>query len=165
MKHFLWNRPQVNATRPAGDGTVRQQGITWTNIDQVLWRHIASLDDNELMQYTQEMCTRFALGRALSSLILTTWWRHQIETVSALLALCERNSPVTGEFPSQRPVTRSFDVFLDLRPNKQFSKQSMRRWFETPSRLSWRQSNDLLLSFRVTSLATRPSYDYTVSAQ
>ena len=41
-----------------------------------------------------------------------------METFSALLALCARNSPVTGEFPSQRPVTRSFDVFFDLRLNK-----------------------------------------------
>ena len=40
------------------------------------------------------------------------WWRHQMETFSALLAICARNSPVAGEFPTQRPVTRSFDVFL-----------------------------------------------------
>ena len=40
------------------------------------------------------------------------WWRHQMETFSAFLALCAGNSPVTGEFPSQRPVTRSFDVFM-----------------------------------------------------
>ena len=45
-----------------------------------------------------------------------------METFSALLALCERNSPVTGEFPSQRPVTRSFDVFFDLRLNERSSK-------------------------------------------
>ena len=38
-----------------------------------------------------------------------------METFSALLALCEGNSPVTGEFPAQRPVTRSFEVFFDLR--------------------------------------------------
>ena len=44
-----------------------------------------------------------------------SWWRHQMETLSALLALCAENSPVTGEFPSQRPVTRNFDVFFDLR--------------------------------------------------
>ena len=56
------------------------------------------------------------------------WWHHQMETFSALLALCERNSPVTGEFPSQRPVTRSYDVFFDLRLNKRLSKQSIRRW-------------------------------------
>ena len=41
---------------------------------------------------------------------LHSWWHHQMETFSALLALCAGNSPVTGEFPSQRPVTRSFDV-------------------------------------------------------
>ena len=40
------------------------------------------------------------------------WWRHQMETFSALLAICVGSSPVTGEFPSQRPVTRSVDVFL-----------------------------------------------------
>ena len=61
------------------------------------------------------------------------WWRHQMEAFSALLALCAGNSPVTGEFPSQRPVTRSFDVFFDLRLNKQLSKQSRGWWFETPS--------------------------------
>ena len=43
---------------------------------------------------------------------ITTWWRHQMEAFSTLLALCAGNSPVTGEFPSQRPVARSFDVFL-----------------------------------------------------
>ena len=30
---------------------------------------------------------------------------------------------VPGEFPTQRPVTRSFDVFFDLHPNKRLSKQ------------------------------------------
>ena len=43
-----------------------------------------------------------------------SWWRHKMETFSALLTLCAGNSPVTGEFPSRRPVTRSFDVFFDL---------------------------------------------------
>ena len=46
------------------------------------------------------------------------WWRHQMETFSALLALCEGNSPVTGEFPSQRPVTRSFWCFLWSAPEQ-----------------------------------------------
>ena len=46
-----------------------------------------------------------------------------METFSALLAFCAGKSPVSGEFPSQRPVTRSFDVFFDLRPNKRLSKQ------------------------------------------
>ena len=48
-----------------------------------------------------------------------TWWRHQMETFSALLALCVGISPVPVEFLAQRPVTRSFDVFVDLRLNKQ----------------------------------------------
>ena len=43
-----------------------------------------------------------------------TWWRHQMETFSASLTLCAGNSLMTCEFPSQRPVTRSFDVFFDL---------------------------------------------------
>ena len=52
------------------------------------------------------------------------WWRHQMETFSALLAICAGNSPVTGESPTQRPVTRSFDIFFDLSLNKRLSKQS-----------------------------------------
>ena len=69
------------------------------------------------------------------------WWRHEMETFSALLALCAGNSPVTGEFPTQRPETQSFDIFLDLRLNKPLSKQSWGWWFETPSRSLWRHSN------------------------
>ena len=41
-----------------------------------------------------------------------------MEIFSALLALCEGNPPVTGGFTSKWPVTQSFDVFFDLRPNK-----------------------------------------------
>ena len=51
-----------------------------------------------------------------------TWWR-QMKTLSALLTLCAGNSPITGEFPAQRPVTRSFDIFFDMRLNKRLSKQ------------------------------------------
>ena len=54
---------------------------------------------------------------------LTAWWRHRMETFSALLVLCAGNSPVSGEFPTQRPVTRSFDYFLHLHLNKRSSKQ------------------------------------------
>ena len=68
----------------------------------------------------------------------TVWWRHQMEIFSALRALCDGNPPVTGGFPSQRPVTRSFGVFFDLRLNKLLRKQSRRRWFETPSPSLWR---------------------------
>ena len=70
-----------------------------------------------------------------------SWWRHQMETFSALLAICAGNSPVPGEFAAQRPVTRNFDVSFDLRPNKLLCKQSWRWWFETPSRPLWRHRN------------------------
>ena len=52
-----------------------------------------------------------------------------------------RQPPTTGEFPSQRPVTRSFDVFFDVDLNRRLTKQTRRRWFETPSRSLWRHSN------------------------
>ena len=73
---------------------------------------------------------------------IETLWRHQMETFSALLAICAGNSPVTGEFPTQRPVTRSFDVFYDLRLNKRLSKQSWGWWFDTPSCPLWRHCNE-----------------------
>ena len=58
-------------------------------------------------------------------------------------------SPLCGEFtgpsefPTQRPVTRSFNVFFDLRLNKPLSKQPWGWWFETLSRSLWRHRNDL----------------------
>ena len=85
------------------------------------------------------------------------WWRHQMETFSALLALCEGNSPVTGEFPSQKPVSRSFDVFFDLHLNKRLNKQPRRRWFETPLCSLWRHCN----ASHTTS--TGSAYDIAVS--
>ena len=92
------------------------------------------------------------------------WWRHQMKTFSALLAICAGNSPDTiwchwatvskpvwsvvtalpifpCEFATQRPVTRSFGVFFDLRLNKRLSKQSWGWWFETLSRSLWRHCN------------------------
>ena len=79
-------------------------------------------------------------------------------TFSALLALCVGNSPVTGEFPSQRPVTRSFDVFFDLRLNKRLSKQPRRWRFETPWRSLWRHCNAIAES----GVVTRQTYSTQV---
>ena len=47
----------------------------------------------------------------------------------------------TGQFPTQRPVTWSFDVFFDLRLNKPLSKQSWGWWLETLSCTLWRHRN------------------------
>ena len=69
------------------------------------------------------------------------WWRHQMKTFSALLAICAGNSPVPGEFPAQRPVVRIFDDFLDLRLNKWLSKQLWGWWFEMLSCPLWRHCN------------------------
>ena len=68
---------------------------------------------------------------------LATWWRHQMETFSALLALCAVNS--------QRPVSRSFDVFFDLCLIKRLSKHLRGWWFETPSRPLWHHCNDKIV--------------------
>ena len=66
-----------------------------------------------------------------------------METFSALLALCVGNSPVTGEFPAQKPVTPSFHVFFDLRLNKRLGKQSWGWWFQTPSHSLWLHCNGI----------------------
>ena len=76
-----------------------------------------------------------------TEIMTTTWWRHEMETFSALLAIFAGSSPATGEFPAQRPVTQSFDVFCDLRLNKRLNKQSWALRFEKPSRPLWRHSN------------------------
>ena len=81
-----------------------QQATTWADVDPVLCRHMASLANESY-----------------------AWWRHQMETFSALLAICAGNSPV----PTQRPVTQSFDVLIGLRLNKRLSKQSWGWWFDT----------------------------------
>ena len=89
-----------------------------------------------------------AILKSREWLLHLTWWRHQMETFSVLLALCAGNSPVPGEFPTQRPVTRSFDVFFDLRLNKQVSKQSWGWRFEPASSSLWRQCNEKLAPSR-----------------
>ena len=107
--------------------------------------------------------------------VAISWWRHQMETFSALLVFCAGNSPVPGEFPSQRPVTRSFDVFSLIyawtnvwannrhacalrrkgahyivtlyRRDKLLTKQLWGWWFETPSCSLWRHCNDNMIFF------------------
>ena len=111
----------------------------WTSLDlsddkstlvQVMawWRH-----QMEIFSSLLALCTVYVWCDEFNQ----TWWNHQMETFPTLLALCVGNSLVTSEFPSQRPVTRSFDVFFHLRLNKLLSKQLRRRWFEMPSRSSW----------------------------
>ena len=58
--------------------------------------------------YVRVIVARVHVAR---SQLLVTWWRYQMETFYALLAICAGNSPITGEFPVQRPATQSFDFF------------------------------------------------------
>ena len=84
----------------------------------------------------------FCLSKDFEILLSSTWWCHQMETFSASLDLCVGNSPVIGEFLSQRSVMQCFDVSFDLRPCKGLCKQSRRRWFEMPSRSLWCHCNE-----------------------
>ena len=114
------------------------QYIWWSNI---IWHSYSSI-----ITYVELKCDfHQQKHKCISSnwwcIYCRSWWHHQMETFSALLALCVRNSQVTGEFPTQRLVTRSFDVFFDLCLNKRLSKQSWGWWFETPSRSLWHHCN------------------------
>ena len=84
------------------------------------------------------------------------------ESFSVLLAICAGNSAVTGEFPAQRPVTRSFDILFDLRLNERLGKQSWGCWFWTPSCPLWRHSNgDQCLSSIWLHINLKKSLGYT----
>ena len=89
----------------------------------------------------------FIIVKQIWSVPTQTNWSFNMMTSSngnifRVTGLCAGNSPVTGKFPTQRPVTRSFDVFFDLLLDKRLSKQSWGWWFETPSCPLWRYFND-----------------------
>ena len=144
----------------------RRQAIIWNNAG-ILWIGPLGTNFSEILieiqtfslkkirlKMSSAKCCSFRLGlnvlyhyfeciyvTHLTICARIAWWRHQMETFSALLALCVGDSPVTGEFPTQRPVTRSFDVFFDLGLNKRLSKQSWDWWSEIPSCPLWRHCN------------------------
>ena len=91
--------------------------------------HIATETNDRISHSTSIDYVRHAIlqvALAISDCELFSWWRHQMETFSALLAICAGKSPVTGEFRAQRPVTRIIDVSFHLRLNKRLSKQIVR---------------------------------------
>ena len=92
--------------------------------------------------YSQQpqLFTKLAIFQDQTALCMMTSSNGNIFRVTG--PLCgEFTGP--GEFPTQRPVTRSFDVLFDLRLNKRLSKQPWGWWFETPSWSLWRQRNGL----------------------
>ena len=76
-----------------------------------------------------------------------------METFSALLALCAGNSPVSGEFPAQGPVTQSFDVFFDLRLIKRLRKHSR---YEAGDLRRYRAHYDVIVMNQSCFVATNP---------
>ena len=95
--------------------------LTWIDIYEY---------NNLLYSQPLQQCALSSLELYFSTDAVTVhlWWFHQIEPFSALLALCDR------WIPSQKSVTRSFDILFDLRLNKWLSKQSWGWWFETRHR-------------------------------
>ena len=109
----------------------------------VLWKYTIFIPGSTFISFRHRQYSEVNVSIITSLDFSYPWWRYQLETFSALLAICAGNSPVTGESPTQRPVTRSFDVFFDICLNKRFSKQSWGWWFETPVYSSWRHCNAL----------------------
>ena len=104
---------------------------TLMNMDKYfMWIHYERLHNHNKAKHNKTVCIFLGIycmsHKICTRLGFASWWRHQMETFSALLALCAGNSPVPGEFPTQRPVTRSFDVFFDLRLNKPVCKTIVR---------------------------------------
>ena len=109
--------------------------------DDLSLRHAARADRVRDISVTRAVCkqpltchgSRFYMARMMTS---------SNENIFRITGpLCgEFSSP--GEFPTQRPVTLSFDVFFDQRLNKRLSKQPGGWWFETPSWSLWRQCNE-----------------------
>ena len=153
-KSFLWHNNNISMQKER----VSKSFVSDINSSHVIWMGISTMwNDFDIISYgrvtklstwdstwLKKRCAVVHLGRRITmpGWLKTTWWRNQMEIFSALLAICARNSPVSGEFPTQRPVTRSFDVFFDLCLNKHLSKQLWDWWFETLPRPLWRHSNE-----------------------
>ena len=112
---FLWNKIRV---------------LGFSNESALLILHATG-------RTSAEVCCQWSSYHGNSYLIMTS----SNGIIFRVTGLCAGNPPVTCEFPPQRPVTRSFNVFFDLRLNKRLSKQLWGWWFETPSRPLWSHCN------------------------
>ena len=133
---FVWS---MKAIENISDSNIYYcRNITLVMLNRLRFKHIGVVN-------LLSVCL-FVVNAILPSKLhmIYTWWRHQLETFSAFLAFCVKNSPVTGKFPSQRSVTRSFDIFFDLCLNKRLSKRSWSSWIETQLRPLWRHRSEFL---------------------
>ena len=115
--------------------------VLWLKVHWYLFPRVQSTISQHYfrLQLGAEHATSHYLNQWMPGRLLYIW-HHQMKTFSALLALCAGNSPVIGEFPSQRPVTWTF-VSLICALNKWLIKQLWSWWFETPSCSLWRHCN------------------------
>ena len=143
-KVLQWCHISVTTPQITGNSTVCLTINTEGNVESLhYWPFVReTTGDLRIVLKRASNAESFSMSRRHLDLTKETWWRHQIETFSALLAICGGNSPVPGEFPAQRPVTRSFDVFFDLHLNKRLSKKSWGWWFERLSRPLWHHCNE-----------------------
>ena len=84
---------------------------------------ITKYETSKYLIYSTTMVAEGLVECCISFHIMMTPWNGNIFCVTGLYA---GNLPVTGEFPSLKPLMRSFDVFFDLHLNKRLSKQSIR---------------------------------------
>ena len=95
---ILWGRPLVSSSGTGMPGTViieLSQKSFWCR---------ANCLGNKVVNFTETfLITNLLYARRISvTSVATKWWRYQMETFSALLAICAGSSPVPGEFPTQR---------------------------------------------------------------
>ena len=106
MKKLRWNNQQIL------NWGCWKMGMKWLYIASQFVFCIWTKPDVIRDTHHRGLSWLLMLAIFIHALCIGPWWSHRMEAFSALLALCAGNSPVTGGFPSQRPVTRGFDVFL-----------------------------------------------------
>ena len=170
LKYVSWYAPKCNMEHNFGEVMTICNSINQVNLEvnykiNLLWsvspsqwrftewsrntrshqkKHVPQMLSNDTKNHQDCVITVHSIDNVSSA-----WWRHEMETFFALLAICAGNSPVPMIFPTQRPVTQRFDVLFDLRPNNRLSKQSWGWWFETSSRPIWRHCNGVHISWDV----------------
>ena len=128
-------------------------------IDDVTVEFAVSLRITSLLQKQSIDCPRHSKAVLMNMCECITWFQYELLiSIQQYIMMTSSNGNIfrltghlcgeftgPGEFPTQRPVTRSFDVFFDLRLNKRLSKQSWGWWFETLPSPLWRHSNDIYI--------------------
>ena len=157
LVRFLVVNASNNFTHMLQDYSTGHRGHHMMPVNQQwrIWVHLLPESNTNWwrMHGTVLVSYGWRMGHVAVMSLSRTWWRHQMETFSALLAISAGNSPVPGEFPAQRPVTRSFDIFFNLHLNRPLSKQSWGWWFETPPRPLRRHCYELCVLLCVTTIS------------